>query len=406
MLYHIVSDTEKLVQFRWSGFFSYQQTGTTCNGISYRHLPSDWKRMDVPSIFPNRIFWNFSHKPLFHNAISKSVRHSIFGSDPMVWIFYLSTNRNYLQRNQLSAPTLGPETLTQYFFFFQIESSGTFLTSHFSTMLYHIVQDTPILGHFRWSGFFSYQQTGTTCNGINYRHLSSDPNRIDISFIFSKSNLLELFSQATFPRCYITQCQTLKNWVSSDGLDFFPINKPELHATKSTIGVYPRTETAQIFLPSLPNRIFWNFSHKPLFHNAISHSVRHSIIRSFPMVWICFLSTNRNYLQRNQLSAPTLGPETHTQYFYLFQIESSGTFLTSHFATMLYHIVSDNEKLVQFRWSGFFSYQQTGTTCNGINYRHLPSDRNRIDIPSIFSQIESSGTFLTSHFSTMLYHIV
>ena len=233
-----------------------------------------------------------------------------------------------------------------------------------------------------WIFFLS--TTGFTCNGINYRHLSSDPNRIDISSIFSKSNLLELFSQATFPRCYITQCQTLKNWVSSDGLDFFPINKPELHATESTIGVYPRTGTAQIFLPSLPNRIFWNFSHKPLFHNAISHSVRHSIIRSFPMVWICFLSTNRNYLQRNQLSAPTLGPETHTQYFYLFQIESSGTFLTSHFATMLYHIVSDTEKLVQFRWSGFFSYQQTGTTCNGINYRHLPSDWNRMDIPSIF----------------------
>ena len=127
----------------------------------------------------------------------------------------------------------------------------------------------------------------------------------------------------------------------------------------------------------LPNPIFWNFSHKPLFHNAISYSVRHSIIRSFPIVWIFFLSTNRNYLQQNQLSASTLGTDPHRYSFFLFQIESSGTFLTSHFSTMLYHIVSDTEKLGQFRWSGLFflsinreylnqnqlsaSYSRTGT---------------------------------------------
>ena len=209
---------------------------------------------------PNRIFWNFSHKPLFHNAISHSVRHSIIRSFPMVWIFFLSTNRNYLQRNQLSA---------------------------------------------------SYPRTGTA-----QIFLLSLPNRIFWNFSHK-------------PLCHNAishRGQTLKNWVSSDGLDFFPINKPELLATESTIGTYPRTGNAYIVLLSLPNRIFWNFSHKPLFHNAISHSVRHSIIRSFPMVWIFFLSTNRNYLQRNQLSAPTLGPETLTQYFYLFQIESSGYF--------------------------------------------------------------------------------
>ena len=524
----------------------------------------------------------------------------------MVWIFFLSTNRNYLQRNQLSAPTLGPETHTQYFYLFQIESSGTFLTSHFATMLYHIVSDNEKLVQFRWSGFFSYQQTGTTCNGINYRHLPSDWNRMDIPSIFPKSNLLELFSQATFPQCYviqcktlhiwvrsdgldfstyqqtgttcnginyrhlpsdrkrldktsissksnllilfsqatfpqcyIIQCKTLHNWVRSDGLDFFPINRNYLQRNQlsaPTLGPetltqyfyliqidssgtfltshfatmlyhivsdtgkigsvpmvwifflstnrnylqrnqlsasYPRTGNAWMFLLSFPNRIFWNFSHKPLFHNAISKSVRHSIFGSDPMVWIFYLSTNRNYLQRNQLSAPTLGPETLTQYFFFFQIESSGTFLTSHFSTMLYHIVQDTPILGHFRWSGFFSYQQTGTTCNGINYRHLPSDWNRMDIPSIFPksnllelfsqatfpqcyiiqcktlhiwvrsdgldfstyqqtgttcnginyrhlpsdrkrldkyfylfQIESSNTFLTSHFSTMLYHIV
>ena len=132
-----------------------------------------------------------------------SVRHSKLGH--FRWSGFLPYQQTVtnLQRNQLSAPNFGPETLTYYFYLFQIESSGTFLTRHFSTMLYHIVSDTEKLGQFRWSGFFSSQQTGTTCNGINYRHPFSDRNRIDIPSISSKSNLLELFSQATFPQCYI-----------------------------------------------------------------------------------------------------------------------------------------------------------------------------------------------------------
>ena len=324
-------------------FSSNQQTGTTCNGINYWHstlglepheifllsLPNRifwilfsqatfpqcyiiqcktlhiWVRSDgldflpinkpeplatestigiyprtgnaqiILLSLPNRIFWNFSHKPFFYNTIPYSVRHSIIGSDPMVWIFFLSTNRNYLQRNQLSAPTLGPETLTQL--------------------------------------------------------LLSLP----------KSNLLELFSQATFPQCYITQCRTLKKWFSSDGLDFFPINKPELLATESTIGTYPRTGTAWI-VPSifLPNRIFWNFSHKPLFHNAISQSVRHSIywVRSDGLD---FFPINKPELLATESTIGTLPSDWNrmTYSFYLSQIESSGTFLTSHFSTMLYHIV-------------------------------------------------------------------
>ena len=227
----------------------------------------------------------------------------------MVWIFFLSTVTTCNGINYRHLPS-DRKRLHSTSYLFQIESSGTFLTSHFATMLYHIVSDTEKLVQFRWSGFFSYQQTGTTCNGINYRHLPSDWNRMDVPSIFPKSNLLELFSQATFPQCYITQCKTLHNWVRSDGLDFLPINKPELLATESTIGIYPRTGNAQIILLSLPNRIFWNFSHKPLFYNTISYSVRHSIIGSDPMVWIFYLSTNRNHLQRNQLSASTLGPET------------------------------------------------------------------------------------------------
>ena len=71
------------------------------------------------------------------------------------------------------------------------------------------------------SGLVSYKITGTICNGINYPYLPSNRNRIDNPSIFSKSNLLELFSQATFPQCYIICIQKLKIWVSSDGLDFF-----------------------------------------------------------------------------------------------------------------------------------------------------------------------------------------
>ena len=126
----------------------------------------------------------------------------------MVWIFFLSTNRNFFQRNQLVASTFGPEPQENSIYLFQIESSGTFLTSHISTMLYHI-------------------------------------------------------------------------------------------------------------------------------------SVRSVKIRSIPMVWIFFLSTNRNFFQRNQLGASTLGPEPRGKSIYFLQIESSGTFLTSHISAMLYHIVSD-----------------------------------------------------------------
>ena len=141
MLYNIVSETKKFGQFRWSGFFSNQQTGTVFDGINYQHLLSD-----------------------------RNSEENLF----------ISSKSNLLE---------------------------LFLTSHISTMLYHILSETSKLGQFRWSGFFSYQQTGTIFNGINYGHLPPDRNRM-------------------------------------------------------------------IVLLSLPNRIFWNFSHKPHFHNAISHSVR------------------------------------------------------------------------------------------------------------------------------------
>ena len=140
-------------------------------------------------------------------------------------------------------------------------------------MLFYRVSRSSKLGQFRWSGFFSYQQTGSTFNGINYRHLSSNRNCFHITSISSKSNLLEHFSQATFPQCYIILCLDRQNWVSSDGLDFFPINKPDIILTESTIGIYLRTGTALISVLSFLNRIFWNISNKPHFHNAISYCV-------------------------------------------------------------------------------------------------------------------------------------
>ena len=152
---------------------------------------------------------------------------------------------------------------------------------------------------------------------------------------------------------------------------FFLSTNQELFSTESTMSIYPRTGTAWIILQSLPNRILWNFLHKPHFHNAISHSVRNFKTRSVPMVWIFFISSNRNYFPTES----TIGIYSRTgtamdNSFHLFQIESSGTFRTRHISTMLYHIVSDSvQNWVMFRWSGFFPYHQTGTIFDGINYR-------------------------------------
>ena len=148
---------------------------------------------------------------------------------------------------------------------------------------------------------------------------------------------------------------------------FFLSTNRNIFTTESTRGIHPRVGTASTLHLSFPNRIFWNFSHKPHFHNAISHSVRSLQIRSIPMVWIFFPSTNMNFFQRNQLRASILGSEPHRHSIYLFQIEFPGTFLTSHISTMLYHIVSEASKFGQFLWSGFFSYKQTGTSFNRIN---------------------------------------
>ena len=139
----------------------------------------------------------------------------------MVWIFFLSTNRNFFQRNQLGASTLGPELQRNSIYLFQIESSGTFLTSHISAMLYHIVS--------------------------------------------------EAFKIRSVPMVWIFFLSTNRN--------FFQRNQLMLYH----IGIHPRTGTAKKLHLSFPNRIFWNFSisHSrstfPMVWNGTiteSHSVR------------------------------------------------------------------------------------------------------------------------------------
>ena len=162
---------------------------------------------------------------------------------------------------------------------------------------------------------------------------------------------------------------------------FFHINQLVFFPTESTTGVHPRTGTAKKLHLSFPNRIFWNFYHKPHFANAIPHSVRSFKIRSIQMVWIFFLSTNWNILQLNQLRASTFGSEPPSHSIYLFEIESSATFLTSHISTMLYHIMSGKRKnLGQFRWSGFV-FLSTIRNCFSTESTigHLPPDRNCMD---------------------------
>ena len=101
-------------------------------------------------------------------------------------------------------------------------------------------------------------------------HPSTDQNHTNISCIHSKSNLIQLFSQATFPQCYHIRSKS-KYWVNSDGLDFFPIKQSELVVMKTTTCIYPLTRSAREIPLFLSNRIFWNFSQKPYFHIGITY---------------------------------------------------------------------------------------------------------------------------------------
>ena len=323
------------------------------------------------------------------------------------------------------------------------------------------------LGHFRWSGLFSYQTIGTLSHVVSYLLPPSDRNRTDISSTPSKSNLIQLFQKATCPQCYhiwskskilvnsdgldffpikqpelfvtesaicihsltktarifplflpnrilfnfskkatCPQCYHIgsksKIWVISDGLDFFPIKQPELFVTESATCFHPLTGTARIFPLFLPNRIFWNFSHKPHFHNAIIYG-QNLEIGSISLVWTFFLSNNRKNLLGNQLPASIRWPEPHGQFLYSFQIESSSTFFTSHISTMLSHTVKI-WKLGHFRWSVLFSYQTTGTFCHGISYLHPLSDRRGTDNSSISSKSNLLELFSQATFP-QCYHI-
>ena len=130
-------------------------------------------------------------------------------------------------------------------------------------------------------------------------------------------------------------------WIFFLSINLNYLQRNQLSA--STLGPEPHRYSFYLF----PNRVFWNFSHKPLFHNAISYSVRHSIIRSFPnllqLPLLDFFPINKPELLAKESTIRNL-PLDRTRIEFLlsfFQIESFGVFRTSHFSTMLYHIVSD-----------------------------------------------------------------
>ena len=185
-------------------FFQRNQLRTSTSG------PEPAKKLHLS--FPNRIFWIFSHKPHFRNAISHSVRSFKIRSIPMVWIFFLSTNRNFFHGINYEYPPSDRKCKETLSIFPKSNLLATFLTSHISTMLYHIVSwnfkiwSVPIVWIFFLSNKPPIFSTESTIG-----HPPSDRNRIDTLSVSSKSNLMELFSQATFPQCYNTKCQKSKN---------------------------------------------------------------------------------------------------------------------------------------------------------------------------------------------------
>ena len=190
-LSHIVSDP-KLGHFRGLDFFSINKSEllSTESTTAIYHRTGNAKII-LPSL-PNRIFWNFSQTPHFHLA-AIAISHS---SDtqlghPMVWIFF-------------------PQTLTGFAFI----TVGTYPRTCSMSAISQI----------------------THC----VRHLIGSPSS------GSPQNRVVLIFWNFLPHhgLHIALSDPLLNWVSSDGLDFFPKNKPELLSTESTIGTYPRTGNA------------------------------------------------------------------------------------------------------------------------------------------------------------------
>ena len=224
-------------------------------------------------------------------------------------------------------------------------------------MLYHIVSGSSKLGQFRWSGFFFL----STNRNLFQRNLFSRTETAEISLLSLPNRIFwNYFSRATFPQCYIILCQDRQNWVSSDGLDFFPINKSELISTESTLCNHFWTETKIVSSISPKSNLLELFSRAtfPQCYIILCQD-RQNWVSSDGLDF--FLYTNRNCFQMNQQPASTTGSEPLRYSFYLFQIDSSESFLTSHISTML---VSGSSKLGQFQWSGFFPYQ------HNRNYLH------------------------------------
>ena len=140
--------------------------------------------------------------------LSHTVKFLQFGSFPMVWIFFYQptrTNRYGINhrhlpsdRNCMVIPSNSSESNL-----LELYSQATFPQCYITYS-----QKLKNWQKFRWSGFFSYQITVNFQDGINFLHHISDRNPMDNPSISSKSNLIELFSQATFPQCYHTWSKT------------------------------------------------------------------------------------------------------------------------------------------------------------------------------------------------------
>ena len=187
------------------------------NLFSYRNHPS--KKAHTSRIYPNtpvcesNLPTPYTYNENSHKRISwqNSQGLDFFPRKKDLNIFNLFSYMNHPSENPHSSHTFIP--------------TPHFLRTLFPNVLYSQRKLSQVyqLAEFTRSGLFSYQTTGTNRDGINYLHLPSDRKRMANPSISSKSNLLELFLQATFPQCYITYSQNLTYWISSDGLDFFPI---------------------------------------------------------------------------------------------------------------------------------------------------------------------------------------
>ena len=189
----------QLAEFTRSGLFSFEKNSNIFNLFSYMNQPSGnphSSRTFIPTphflraLSPNIPYSQRKLSPMYQFAVF--TRSGLFSYGKNSNIFNLFSYMNHPSENPHLSRTSIP--------------TPHFLRALLPNVLYSQRKLSQMyqLAEFTRSGLFSYQPTGTNRNGINYLHLPSDRERMATPSISSKSNLLELFSQATFPQCYIT----------------------------------------------------------------------------------------------------------------------------------------------------------------------------------------------------------